>query len=317
MKIVALDAYTINPGDTSWSSVEKLGDFTAYDRSEPDEIIARAMPAEILLTNKAVLNEQIFAELPNLKYVSVTATGFNVVDAAAARARGIAVSNVPEYSTQSVAQHVFALILNLIHQPTRHDRAIRDGKWQEANDFCFWLDPLNELAGKTIGIVGFGRIGQAVAKLAAAFGMKVLAYNPREKSTTGIEFAWCSLNELLSAADFVSLHCPQTESTTGMVNDTFLAKMKPQAVLINASRGGLVVEQDLADALNGGKIRAALVDVASQEPINSDNPLLQAKNCLMSPHIAWATVESRQRLIEITAGNIKAFQNGKPVNVVN
>ena len=317
MKIVALDAFTINPGDTSWDSVLELGEFTAYDRSEPEEIIERAKPADVLLTNKAVLSEQIFSSLPNLKYVSVTATGFNVVDVAAARAQGIAVSNVPEYSTQSVAQHVFALMLNLIHQPSRHDKAIRDGKWKEAKDFCFWLAPLVELTGKTIGIVGFGRIGQAVAKLATAFGMKVLAYNPRQKPVEGIDFQWRTLEELLSDSDFVSLHCPQTESTTGMVNSDFLEKMKTHSVLINASRGGLVVEQDLADALNSGKIRAALVDVASQEPINSDNPLLTAKNCLMSPHIAWATVESRQRLIEITADNIKAFQIGKPINVVN
>lgn len=317
MKIVALDGYTLNPGDTSWAPIEALGDFTVYDRSTPDEVVERAFPAGALMTNKAVLTDEIFRQLPNLKYVTVTATGYNVVDVRAARQRGIPVSNVPEYSTNSVAQHVFALILNSIHMPYEHDRAIRAGKWQEAGEFCFTLQPLTELVGKTMGIIGFGRIGQAVARIANALGMHVLACNPQWKDVQGIRFQWCSLKKLVQTSDFVSLHCPQTEVTAGMVDKAFLESMKPTAVLINVSRGGLVVEQDLADALNKGTIAKALVDVVSVEPITDNNPLLAARNCLISPHIAWATVESRQRLIEITAENIRAFQIGNPINLVD
>ncbi len=269
------------------------------------------------MTNKAILTDEIFDQLPNLKYVTVTATGYNVVDVRAANRRGIPVSNVPEYSTDSVAQHVFALILSSIHLPYEHDRAIRAGKWQESGEFCFWLQPLTELVGKTLGIIGFGRIGQAVARIANALGMKVLANSLRWKDVQGIRFQWCSLDKLLRNSDFVSLHCPQTDVTTDMVNKSFLEKMKPSAVLINVSRGGLVSQQDLAQALNNGIIAKALVDVVSVEPIKDDNPLLSAKNCLITPHIAWATVEARQRLIRITADNIRAFKNGKPINVVS
>jgi glycerate dehydrogenase len=318
MKIVVLDGKSVNPGDLSWEPIARHGELIVYPKTPPTLIVERAAAAEILLTNKAVLDAAALARLPNLKFITVTATGYNVVDVIAARQRGIPVSNVPEYSTQAVAQHVMAMILSWIHQPQSHDQAIREGQWQLHDDFCFWLRPLWELAGQKIGIIGFGRIGQAVASLAVAFGMHVLAFNPRKKDVAGMpDLEWADIDAVVRNSDFVSLHCPLNTETEKMVDFRFLQKMKPSAILINSSRGGLVDEHDLADALDRDRIRAALLDVVSAEPITADNPLLTAKNCLITPHIGWATVESRSRLISVVEENVRAYLDGAPINVVN
>lgn len=317
MKIVVLDGYTLNPGDNSWAPVEACGELTVYKRTDAGQIVARALDADIVVTNKAVLNQGVISDLPNLKFIAVTATGYNVVDVNFASQVGIPVSNVPVYGTESVAQHVMASILSFIHRPVEHHAAIKNGKWKASNDFSFWLSPLTELSGKTIGIVGMGRIGRATAKLAAAFGMNVVAHSRRQVdplATPG--FQWLSVEELFAQADYISLHCPQTHATTGFVDGALIAKMKPQAVLINTARGGLINEQELANALNADQIGGALLDVVSAEPIVDSNPLLQAKNCVLTPHIAWSPIEARRRLMQTTADNVAAFIAGNPINLV-
>jgi len=320
MKIVVLDGYTLNPGDLTWEGLKELGDITVYDRTvkETAEIIKAIGSAEIIFTNKTPLPKEVLEQVPSVKYIGVLATGYNIVDTKGAKELGIIVTNIPTYSTAAVAQLTFALILELCHHVGHHNDAVKKGRWSASVDFCFWDTPLIELAGKTLGIIGFGRIGQATAKIAEAFGMDVLFNNTGQYA--GLETERCkyaTLDELLAKSDFVSLHCPLLDSTMGMINADNISKMKPGAMIINTSRGPLVVEKDLADALNTGKITAAAVDVVSIEPIEIDNPLLTAKNCLITPHIAWAPKESRVRLMGTTVDNLKAFLNGTPQNVVN
>ena len=317
LNIVALDGYTVNPGDLSWEPVEKLGELTVHARTDQAEVVGRAVDADILLTNKVPIGEAELAQLPRLKMIVVTATGYNVIDVDAARRRGIPVCNAPEYSTRSVAQHVFAMILSYLHQPAQHDAAVRRGDWMKAGEFSFWLKPIEELVDQTMGIIGYGKIGQAVGKLATAFGMQVLAYSPRPRAEEFPEVRWVDRDVLLGSADLVTLHCPQTAETTDMVNADFLARMKSSAILINASRSGLVVEADLVEALRQKRIQAALLDVASTEPIEDDNPLLGLENCLITPHVGWASLASRRRLVEVTADNIRAFLSSEPIHVVN
>ena len=319
MRIVVLDGHTLNPGDNPWDAVAALGDLEVHDRTPEDQIAARAAGAPIVLTNKTPLSAETIAQLPDLQFISVLATGYNVVDVKAARARDIPVANIPVYGTDTVAQHVFAVLLTMCHHPALHDQAVHDGQWRRhGGDFCFWNKPLIELAGLKMGVVGFGRIGRRVGELAHAFGMEVLAQDVVQSDDPPYQpFAWRSLPELFAEADVVSLHCPQTEDNAKFVNRELLATMKPGAFFINAARGGLVEEQDLADALNAAAIAGACIDVVSAEPIDEDNPLLQARNCLLTPHIAWATLAARRRLTAAAAENIAAFQNGSPINVVN
>ena len=318
MKIVALDGHTLNPGDNPWDPVAALGDFSVYDKTPDELVLERAAGAQVLLTNKVPLTPAVFDALPDLQFVSVTATGYNVVDTEAARARDIPVSNIPVYGTDSVAQYAMALLLELCHHVGHHDNAVHQGGWKNSGYWSFWETPLMELAGKTIGLVGFGRIGQRVGELAHAFGMEVWAYAPSPKDAPAYApFALKSVEEIFSGADVVSLHCPQTPENTGFVNADLLATMKEGSLFINTGRGGLVDEQALLDALRAGTPRAAATDVASTEPIENGNPLLQAPNLLITPHMAWATVEARKRLMGMTADNIKAFQDGSPINLVN
>ncbi len=318
MKLVVLDGYTLNPGDNPWDAIAAMGDLTVYDRTPAEQIAARAAGAEIVLTNKTPLDALVLAALPSLRFIAVLATGYNVVDTAWASRQGIPVSNVPEYGTDTVAQHVIAVLLALIHRPERHDRLVREGEWQRRGNFCFWDSPLVELAGKRMGIVGFGRIGRRVGELAHALGMAVLACDVQPGSPPGYEpFAWRAMEEVFAEADVVTLRCPLNASNEGLINRARIATMKPGAVLINSARGGLVNERDLADALNEGRLAAAAVDVLSVEPPLESNPLLAARNCLITPHIAWATLEARRRLMAVTAANIAAFLHGEPINVVN
>jgi len=318
MKIVVLDGGTLNPGDIPWNAVHSFGETVIFDRTDAEQVIERGVDADILLTNKVVLDESVISQLPNLKFISVTATGVNVVDLEFARARNIPVSNVPVYGTDSVAQHVFACLLSFIHRPEQHHQAIQNGQWQKSNNFSFWLHSITELAGKTMGIVGLGRIGRATALLANAFGMRVVASNRRQNEPLDLPgFEWLSLEELFANSDVISLHCPQTEDNVGVVNAELISRMKPKAILINTARGGLIHEQDLADALNADRIGGALLDVVSVEPIADDNPLLGAKHCLLTPHNAWSTIEARRRLMQSTADNVAAFIAGNPINVVN
>lgn len=307
MKIFVLDGHTLNPGDNPWDAVAKLGELKIYDITPPDQVVERSRDADIVITNKSLLTADVLSKLPNLKFISVIATGYNVVDIGAARERGIPVSNVPAYSTDSVAQVTFALILELAHRVGHHSDVVHAGKWSAQPHFSFWDTPQVELAGKTLAIIGYGHIGKRVAVIAEALGMKVL--------TAGRDQA--KVREIVASADVVTLHCPLTADNTGLVNRDFLALMKPTAFLINPARGGLVVEQDLADALNAGKLAGAAVDVVSIEPIKPDNPLLKTRNCIITPHIAWASLEARKRLMQATAENIRAFISGKPINVVN
>lgn len=318
MKIVVLDGYALNPGDLSWDGFRSVGNIEIYDRTAPDQVIEKSKGAEIVLTNKTPLNAEFFSNMTNLKYVGVLATGFNVVDIKAAKERDVIVTNIPTYGTQSVAQMVFALLLELCHHVQRHSDAVKDGAWLANPDFCFWNYPLIELANKTIGIIGFGRIGQQVAAIAEAFGMKVIAYNPNRKEQEGFSnFRWVELPELLSEADVVTLHCPLVKETEGIINKESLQRMKSSAFLINTSRGPLVAEQDLADALYNGVIAGAGLDVLSIEPPTGENPLFKVKNCLITPHIAWATKEARVRLMDIAIDNLRSFLDGNPVNAVN
>lgn len=317
MKIVVLDGYTLNPGDNPWEPVKKLGELTVYDRTGAGEILKRSRGAKILLTNKTPLTVETLIQLPDLGFISVLATGYNIVDVAAARRRNIPVSNVPIYGTDSVAQYTFALLLELCHNVGLHSELVRRGEWTTSPDFCLWRKPLVELAGKTMGIVGFGRIGRRVGELARAFGMDVLAYDQVRGQEPRYPVRWVELEELFEKSDVVSLHCPLTDDNKGMVNTGVLSRMKPTAFLINTARGPLVNEADLAAALEAGRISGAAVDVVSREPISGENPLLRAKNCIVTPHIAWATLSARRRLMETTAENVKAFLSGHPINVVN
>lgn len=318
MNIVVLDGYTLNPCDNPWTALEALGNLTVHDRTPEDLIVNRAAAADILLTNKTPLSATTLAQLPRLRMISVLATGYNVVDCAAARARRIPVCNVPGYSTDAVAEFVMALILDFFKQPRFHSELVFQGEWQRSPDFCFWKNPhFNELAGKTLGIVGFGAIGQRLGELAAAFRMKVLASSRSRQADAPYPFVWAETDDLFARADIVSLHCPLTDETKGMVNRHRLSLMKRGAFLVNTARGPLVVEQDLCDALNAGTIAGAACDVVSAEPIHADNPLLRARNMTLTPHIAWAALEARRRLMDITAGNIAAFLTGMPANVVN
>jgi glycerate dehydrogenase len=316
-KIVVLDGYTLNPGDLNWEDLEAMGKCTVYDRTGPDEVLKRAEDAEIVLTNKTVLSSDLIAKLPALKYIGVLATGYNVVDVEAAGERGIVVTNVPAYSTQSVAQLVFAHLLNLAHHVGHHARTVRNGRWVSSLDFCYWDTPLIELAGMTMGIIGFGRIGRAVAKLALAFGMKVVAYDIVKPLSIPEGCQFVELEDIFRRGDVVSLHCPLTPQTEGIVNEQRLSLMKETAFLLNLGRGPLVDEQALAEALNNERIAGAGLDVLSAEPPGRDNPLLKAKNCFITPHIAWATRSARQRLLKVVVDNVAEFFAGRPQNAVN
>lgn len=316
MKIVILDAYAANPGDLSWDEFAALGDLTVYDRTAQEDAAARIGDAEVVFINKVRLTDDIFAACPNLKLVSILATGYNIVDLAAAKRRGITVCNVPGYSTRAVVQMTFALLLEICQQVGLHSGAVHTGRWQTCPDFCFWDRPLIELDGKTMGIVGYGAIGSAVGTVAQALGMKLLVTARHEKPVPeGTRFV--SLPELLAQSDVVSLHCPQTAENARMIDAGALAQMKDGAILLNTARGGLLDEQAVADALRSGKLLAAGMDVVSAEPIRADNPLLTAPNCFLTPHIAWAPLETRRRLQAISAENLRAFLAGKPQNVVN
>ena len=317
MKIVVLDGHALNPGDLSWEVFRQFGSVTVYDRT-PDALIPeRIGDADIVLLNKAPITAEILDACPSVKLICVLATGYNVVDCDAARARNIPVCNVPAYGTAAVAQFTFALLLELCHRVGLHSDSVHAGAWCESPDFCYWHTPQMELAGKTMGIIGFGRIGRAVGAIAKAFGMKVLAYN-RSRCPEGEAIAeYTDLDTILSQADIVSLHCPLTSQTQGIINQENLDKMKDGAILINTARGPLIDEQAVADALRSGKLRGAAVDVISQEPMNKANPLLGAPNCIITPHMAWAPIESRQRIMDCTVRSIQAFLDGAPTNVVN
>ena len=312
MKIVVLDGYAANPGDLSWAPLEALGELTVYDRTPADQIAARIADAELVLTNKAVLSRELIAGAKKLKYIGVLATGYNVVDVAAAKELGVVVTNIPAYSTDSVAQLVFALLLEICHNVGHHSQAVHAGRWSANADFCFWDTPLIELAGKTMGIVGYGRIGHKVAEIARCFGMNVIAWTrtPRDPECV-------SLDELLARSDVISLHCPLFPETKNLINRDTIAKMKDGVILINTSRGPVVNDADLRAALESGKVYAAGADVSTVDPIPADSPLLGAKNMFLTPHIAWATFEARERLMDIAVKNVEAFLAGTPVNTVN
>jgi glycerate dehydrogenase len=316
-KIVVLDGHTLNPGDLSWDDLQALGSCEIFDRTPVSELIPRAAHAAIVITNKFVLHRPQLETLPGLKYIGVTATGYNIIDVAAARERGIIVTNVPAYGTRSVAQHTLALLLELTQHVGHHARTVRAGRWSQSPDWCYWERPLVELDGLTMGIVGYGRIGQAVARLAEAFGMRVITNVPSSGRNREPNVAAVDLDFLFSESDVVSLHCPLTPATERLVNARRLARMKPTAFLLNTSRGPLVDELALADALKSGRLAGAALDVLSVEPPSADNPLLTAKNCLITPHIAWATRAARARLMKTAVDNVRAFLTGKPQNVVN
>lgn len=318
MKIVILDGYTLNPGDLTWEGLQKLGELTVYDRTPQDKISERIGDAEIVYTNKTPLTRETLEQASQLKWIGVLATGYNVVDVEAAKEQGIPVANIPTYGTTAVAQMTIALLLEMCHHVWAHHEEVKRGAWTNCPDFCFWNYPLIELAGKTMGIIGFGRIGQAVGKIAQAFGMNILAYDEYQNKmleTDSIKYA--ALDELLTQSDVISLHCPLFESTKGIINKDTIAKMKDGVMLINTSRGPLIVEEELAEALNSGKVAGAAVDVVSTEPIKMENPLITAKNIIITPHIAWAPKEARERLMNIATDNLEQFLAGHPVNVVN
>jgi glycerate dehydrogenase len=314
MKIVILDGYSANPGDLSWQELEQLGEVTVYDRTNPTETVARAADAEIVLTNKVVINKDVLVQLPKLKYIGVLATGYNVVDIEAAHERGIVVTNVPAYSTESVAQMVFAHLLTVTNRTEHYAIQNRNGRWTENPDFCYWDFPHMELAGKTFGVVGLGNIGQRVAQIALAFGMKVKAMTSKTTLPAGVEKV--SLAELLAASDILSLHCPLTESTRHLINAETLRQMKPTAVLVNTGRGPLIDDEAVAKALADGRLAAFCADVLTEEPPKADNPLLQQPNAFITPHIAWASKEARIRLLQVAIDNVRAFIEGKPINIV-
>lgn len=317
MKIVILDGYTANPGDLSWGSLKEMGEVTVYERTRREEIAGRAADADIVLTNKVVMDREMMALLPRLKYIGVLATGYNVVDIEAARERDIIVTNVPAYSTESVAQTVFAHLLTVTNRTEHYAQQNRLGRWAENRDFCYWDTELTELAGKTMGIVGLGHIGRRVAEIALAFGMQVKAMTSKKAKDLPAGIQKAELQSLLASADVVSLHCPLTEGTRHLIHRETLRLMKPSAILINTGRGPLVDDEALAEALNEGRLRAYCADVVTEEPPKADHPLLHAPNAFITPHIAWATVEARKRLLQTAIGNVEAFVNGHPVNVVS
>ena len=319
MKLVILDAYAENPGDLSWDWLSEVVDeYDIYDITPPDKVIERSIDADIIVTNKTVLTADILEKLPKAKYISTLATGYNVIDTAFAREKGITVSNIPAYSTDGVAQLVFAFILELTNQVALHNESVKSGDWCTSEHFCYWKSPITEIANKTLGIVGFGKIGSAVAQIANAFGMKVIAYSPNTRSYSGFgSVRFVSLDEVIENSDIISLHCPLTAETTGLVNYEFLSRMKKTALLINTSRGPVINEADLKKALDEDIIAGAGVDVLSVEPAKDDNPLLKAEKCLITPHIAWASFEARSRLMKIFRSNVEGFVSGKPINVVN
>lgn len=323
MKITVLDGYTLNPGDLSWDGLAELGDLTIFDRTtfasdDVQIILDRIGCSEVIFTNKTPITREVIENSLNLKYIGVLATGYNVVDVTAAKEKGITVTNIPSYGTEAVAQMTFALLLEMCHHVAHHSEEVLTGRWSSSQDFCFWDFPLIELANKNIGIIGFGRIGQAVAKIAQAFGMKVLAFDTyKNLSLESSELRYADIGEILEKSDVLSLHCPLTEETKGIINKHTISKMKNGAMLINTSRGPLIIEEDLTEALNCGKLSAAAVDVVSSEPIKSDNPLLKAKNIIITPHIAWAPKESRNRLMEIAIDNLRGYLSNKPKNVVS
>lgn len=317
MKIVVLDGHAVNPGDLSWELFEAFGQLEVYEYTAPEQTISRLQGADIALTNKTVIDAAVLDACPSVKLICVLATGYNVVDCEDTKRRGIPVCNVPAYGTDAVAQFTFALLLELCHQVGHHSKAVHDGRWSESRDFCFWDTPQMELAGKTMGIIGFGKIGRAVGRIAKAMGMKVIAYN-RSRCPEGEAIGtYVDLETLLKTADVISLHCPLTAENAGLINKETLAQMKDGAILLNTARGPLLDEQAVADALHSGKLRGAAVDVVSKEPMEKTNPLLTAPNCIITPHMAWAPTESRQRILECTARSIAAFLDGKPINTVN
>lgn len=318
MKICILDGYSLNPGDLDWSPVERLGDVTLFDRTPADKIVERAADADIVLTNKVPFSADTLRQLPRLRFICVLATGYNIIDTEAAARQGVVVANIPAYSTMSVAQMAFAHILNITNHVASYAREVADGKWTNCTDFCFWDSALTELAGKTMGIVGLGNTGMATARIAVAMGMKVVAITSKSADTLPEGITPAPLDDVLASADVVSLHCPLTPSTRHLINAASIAKMKPSAILINTGRGPLVDEQAVADALNGGRLAAFGADVLSQEPPRGDNPLLSARNCFLTPHIAWATLEARTRLMSTATENVRQFIAGEPVaNRVN
>ena len=319
-KIVVLDGYTLNPGDISWSGFEALGQTTVYDRTSPEETIKRASGFEYVLTNKTVLSREVLSELPDIKYIGVLATGYDNVDILAAREQQIAVTNIPTYGTDSVAQHATALLMELVRQPALHATAVRNGKWSESPDFCFSLSPISELSGKTLGIIGIGRIGQAFARIGKAMGMNILAHDefpPAEAAVSGLEVEFTDMDSVFKRADIISLHCPLTDKTKHLVNSKRLSIMKTDSLLINTSRGPLVDNEALANALNTGQIGGAGLDVLDVEPPPIDNPLLTAANCLITPHISWYSKASRERLMDIAVKNLENYISGKSTNVIN
>lgn len=317
MKIVVLDGHALNPGDLSWDFLKQFGEYTVYERTPKDLVISRIGDAQIILLNKTPITAEILDACPGVKLICVLATGYNVVDCAAAKERGIPVCNVPDYGTAAVAQFTFALLLELCHQVGHHTQTVRDGKWCNCADFCYWDTPQMELAGKTIGIIGFGRIGRAVGRIAKAFGMHVIAYN-RSQCEEGKSIGnYVNFEELLATADIISLHCPLSAENTGMINADSIAKMKDGVILLNTARGPLVDEAAITAALEAGKVRSFACDVVSSEPMKENNPLKSAPNCIVTPHMAWAPVESRQRIADCTQRSIRAFLEGNPINTVN
>lgn len=323
MKIVVLDGCTLNPGDLSWEGIKKLGEFTVYDRTDytgedKEKIIERAKGAEVIFTNKTPITKEIMDELPELKYVGVLATGYNVVDLKAAKEKGIVVTNIPAYGTNSVVQMSIALLLEICDGVGFHNESVHNGEWENCADFCYWKKPIIELYGKTMGIVGYGSIGKAMAKAAEALGMKLLVFTPHPVySLENDNMKFVDLDTLFSKSDVISLHCPLFDNNKGMINKASISRMKDGVIIINTARGGLIVEKDLYEALESGKVYAAAVDVVSTEPIKKDNPLRHAKNCIITPHIAWAAKEARQRLMDIAEDNLKKYIEGNPINVVN
>lgn len=317
MKIVILDGKAVNPGDLSWDCFREFGEITVYEYTPNDETLSRVKGADIVMTNKTPITAELLDACPTIKLICVLATGYNVVDCDAAAARGIPVCNVPDYATASVAQFTFSLLLELCNRIGHHDKLVHDGVWSACSSFCFWDTPQMELQGKAFGIIGFGRIGRAVGAIAKAMGMRVIAYN-RSRHPEGEKIAeYVDFDYLLQQSDIISLHCPLTQENTGLINKETLNKMKNGAILINTARGGLLDEAAVADALRSGKLAGAAVDVVSQEPILSTNPLLSAPNCIITPHMAWAPIETRQRILDCTVASIRAYLDGKPINTVN
>lgn len=323
MKIVVLDGWTLNPGDLSWKELEKFGEVIIYDRTDytgkdEDKIVERAKEAEIIFTNKTPFTKSIINKLPSLKYIGVLATGYNVVDIAAAKEKGIVVTNIPAYGTSAVVQMSLALLLEICNHVGAHHESVKKGEWENSIDFCYWKYPILELLNKTIGIIGFGSIGKSMSKACLALGMKVIAYTPHpDKALETDKLKFVDMDTLFKESDIISLHCPLFESTKGLINKNSISKMKDGVIVINTARGGVIVEEDLAEALNSGKVYAAAVDVVSTEPIKKDNPLKLAKNCIITPHIAWAAREARQRLLDIAINNLKNYLSGNPTSVVN